>query len=80
MTNSTIVKCDDCHQPMEMAELHDVPGEEIINFIDIPGNKLEDNWYWCPKCDFYKQETAPIKLPPDIKRITELLEAFSNNW
>ena len=74
------IKCSDCNQPMEMVELHNVPGDEIRNFIDIPENKLDDNWYWCPKCDTYKQETPPIKLSPDIAQLTRLLEAFSNNW
>ena len=74
------ITCSDCHQPMEMVELRNVPGEEIRDFIDIPGNKLEDNWYWCPICDLFKQETAPIKLSPDIKRLTKLLEAYSNYW
>ena len=73
------IKCPDCHQPMEMVELQNVPGDEIRNFIDIPGNKLDDNWYWCPKCDFYKQETPPIKLSADITKLAKLLEAFPSN-
>ena len=80
MTNSRTVKCDDCNQPMESVELHDVPGEEIRNFLDIPENKLDDNWYWCPKCDFYKQETPPIKLSADITRLAKMLETFPSNW
>jgi hypothetical protein len=80
MTESKTVKCTECNQPMESVELHDVPGDDIRNFIDIPGNRLDDNWYWCPKCDTYKQETPPIRLSPDIKRITQLLDSISNNW
>ena len=80
MVISKIVVCDNCNHPMEMMELHNVPGEEIRNFLDIPGNKLVDNWYWCPKCDFFKQESIPIKFSPDIARLTQLLEAYSNNW
>ena len=80
MLISKPIRCTDCHQPMELVELHNVPGDEIRNFIDIPGNKLVDNWYWCQKCDLYKQDTVPIKVFPDIKRLTKLLEAYSNNW
>ena len=80
MTAIKPVICPDCNQPMEMIELRKVPGDEIRNFLDDPGNELEDNWYWCPKCDFYKQETIPVTSSPDIKRLTKLLEFYSNYW
>ena len=73
------VKCTYCNQPMKSVELHDVPTQDIKDFTDIPGNELGDNWYWCPKCDLFKQETPPITLSPDIKRLAKLLESFPSN-
>jgi hypothetical protein len=79
MSEGKPVICANCNQPMEPVELHNVPTPEIKDFIDIPGNELSDNWYWCPKCDLFKQETPPIKFSPDIKRLTKLLESFPSN-
>jgi hypothetical protein len=65
---------------MEMVELHNVPGDEIPNFIDILVNKIDDSWNWCPKYDLFELETASIRLSPYFKRLAELLEAFSSSW
>ena len=73
------VMCTECNQPMESVELNNVPTQDIKDFIDIAGTELSDNWYWCPKCDLFIQESPPKTLSSDIKRLARFLDSFPSN-
>lgn len=76
-----IVVCPNCNQPMDPIDLSQVPAEDIINFVSSDGNKLEENWYWCPKCDCYEQQSAPPrKLSAEEMRIKENLQSMMADW
>ena len=72
--------CSNCNQPMDPVELHDVPADNIKDFVDVPGNKLDDNWYWCSNCDSYEQFKTTEKSSPEIERVLQTLSSFVSDW
>ncbi len=69
--------CPICNQTMLPVDLHQVPADTIKDFVSVPENQLEDNWYWCSDCDTYDQAKTPIKLSPEIERLRRMIEWFS---
>ena len=80
MKENNAVLCSNCNQSMLPVDLQQVPGENLRDFIGVPGNKLEDNWLWCSECDSYEQSKTPAKLSPEIERLKETLEYYSSAW
>lgn len=68
--------CPNCDQEMQPVELHKVPVDNLKEFLSVEGNKLNDNWYWCPFCDSYDQDETPRILTPDEERLAKLIECY----
>jgi hypothetical protein len=73
--------CSNCNQPMKPVELDHVPAEDIKDFLDIDGNKLMINWYWCSKCDSYDQCSLPeTRLSPEAEQQMQVINDFLSSW
>jgi hypothetical protein len=79
MDERTIV-CSNCNQVMLPVDLQQVPAGDIKDFVSKPGNKLDDNWYWCSNCDMYEQYTTHERLSPESERLVETLESNLSAW
>ena len=80
MEENELIVCSNCKQSMLPVELQQVPTDDIKDFVSKPGNKLDDNWYWCPNCDSYEQYKTPRRLSPESERLLETLESDISAW
>lgn len=76
MSDSNSITCPNCSKEMEAIELKNVPVENLKDFLSTDGNKLEDNWYWCPGCDCFDQASTPKKLSPEAEYLEKMLEYY----
>ena len=75
------IVCSNCHQTMVPVELHQIPVEDLKDFISVDGNKLEDNWYWCTECDSFEQRPIPTaKVSPEILQKEQELKSYLSDW
>jgi hypothetical protein len=61
-------------------EISDVPVDSVKDFIDVPGNKLGDAWYWCSNCDNFTQHPIIARPSQQAERALQTISSFISDW